>query len=37
MNGRDKEWIIAVLILLVIWLFEILILCSIGIEKPVAM
>ncbi len=37
MNGRDDEWIIAVLILLGIWAFEILVLCSIGIGKPLAM
>lgn len=37
MNGRDDEWIIAVLILLGVWLFEILILCSIVIGKPLSM
>lgn len=37
MNGRDDECIIAVLILLGVWLFEILVLCSIGIDRPLAM
>lgn len=37
MNGRDDEWIIAVLILLGVWLFEIIVLCSNGIGKPLAM
>lgn len=37
MNGRDDEWIIAVLILLGVWLFEIIVLYSIGIGKPLAM
>lgn len=37
MNGRDDEWIIAVLILLGVWLFEILVLYSIGIDRPLAM
>lgn len=37
MNGRDDEWIIAVLILLGVWLFEIIVICSIGIGKPLSM
>lgn len=37
MNGRDDEWIIAIMILLGVWMFEILILCAIGIDRTSAM
>ena len=37
MNGRDDEWIIAVLVLLGVWLLQIFVICTIGVGTPPAM
>jgi len=35
MNDRDKQWIIAILVLMLFWIIEGIIVCIIGLGAPI--